>query len=377
MLRILLSGGGSGGHVFPAFAVSEALRQLSPQAVEFRFAGTADGVESELTAAAGIPYASIAARPLRGRNPLSQLVSVGAATTGVIDALSLILRFRPHAVFLTGGYVSAPVGVAAWLAHRPVVLFQPDIEPGWTLRFLAPLATRICVTHERSARRYGPARGVVTGYPLRDGFRELDQPLARAHFQLNGGPALLVTGAVRGAQRINNCIAEHLVDLLDTAQLIHISGQADYQRLKALRSELPPTLQSRYRLYPFLAEEMPLAMAACDLAVSRAGASVMGEYPAAGLPAVLVPLGEAGGHQRFNAQTLADAGAAVIVENDQVEEDLYGQTAALLQDRGRLSAMRQQAINMRQLDAAAAIARTILSVARPVAGGGPGEGTAA
>ena len=364
-MRILLSGGGSGGHVFPSFAVADALRQISPQPLEFRFAGTADGVESELAAAIGIPYSSIAARPLRGRNPLSQLISIGAAATGVVDALSLILSFRPHAVFLTGGYVSAPVGVAAWLARRPIVLFQPDIEPGWTLRFLAPVATRICVTHEQSARRYTGNKAVITGYPLREGFQGLDQPLARAHFQLNGGPALLVTGAVRGAQRINDCIAEHLRDLLETAQLIHISGHADYARLNALRDDLPATLQSRYRLYPYLADEMPLAMAACDLAVSRAGASVMGEYPAAGLPSVLVPLGEAGGHQRFNAQTLADAGAAVIVENNRVEADLYQCTAELLADRDRLTAMREQAVKLRQLDAGAAIARTIIDVANP------------
>lgn len=365
-MRILLSGGGSGGHVFPAFAVADALRDLSQQAVEFRFAGTADGVESELAAAVEIPYSSIAARPLRGRNPLSQLISIGAAATGVLDALGLILRFRPHAVFLTGGYVSAPVGVAAWIARRPIVLFQPDIEPGWTLRVLAPVATRICVTHERSGHRYRAGKAVVTGYPLREGFRGLDQPLARAHFQLNGGPALLVTGAVRGAQRINDCIASHLRDLLESAQLIHISGQADFQRLSELREQLPPTLRSRYRLFPFLSEEMPLAMAACDLAVSRAGASVMGEYPAAGLPAVLVPLGEAGGHQRFNAQTLADAGAAVIVDNERVEEELYLRTAELLADRDRLSNMRERAISLRHLDAGQAIAQTILEVARPV-----------
>ncbi len=364
-MRILLSGGGSGGHVFPAFAVADALGQLSAQPVEFRFAGTADGVESELAASIGIPYSSIAARPLRGRNPFSQLISVGAAATGALDALGLILKFRPHAVFLTGGYVSAPVGVAAWIARRPIVLFQPDIEPGWTLRFLAPVATRICVTHERSARRYRSGKAVVTGYPLREGFRDLDRPLARAHFQLNGGPALLVTGAVRGAQRINNCIAEHLRDLLDTTQLIHVSGQADFERLNALREQLPPTLRSRYRLYPYLSDEMPLAMAACDLAVSRAGASVMGEYPAAGLPAVLVPLGEAGGHQRFNAQTLADAGAAVIVDDQRVEDDLYPRAAALLADRERLAAMREQVLKLRQLDAGRAIARTILDVARP------------
>ena len=112
-LRVLLSGGGSGGHVFPAFAVADALRQLVDEqgdSVEFRFAGTADGIESELAVEADMPYSTIAARALRGRNFLSKLLSVGATATGVLDALALMLRYQPHLVFVTGGYVSAPVG---------------------------------------------------------------------------------------------------------------------------------------------------------------------------------------------------------------------------------------------------------------------------
>ena len=366
-VRILLSGGGSGGHVFPAFAVADALRNLIEQrgdTVEFRFAGTADGVESELAGEAGLPYATIAARALRGRNIFSQLLSLGATATGVIDAFSLMLRFRPHVVFLTGGYVSAPVGIAAWLARRPIVLLQPDIEPGWTLQALTPFASKICVTHERSTERFREGKAVVTGYPLRPGFEDLDKPLARAYFQLNGGPALLVTGAVRGAQRINDCIANHLEQWLEETQLIHISGVNDFERLSNLRDTLPAKLQSRYRLYTYMSEEMPLAMAACDLAVSRAGASVMGEYPAAGLPAVLAPLGEAGGHQRYNAELLADAGGAVVLDHDRVTDELYDTAIDLLTDKPRLKSMREAMLNLRRVDAAKRIAEVILGVAK-------------
>lgn len=363
-MRVLLSGGGSGGHVFPAFAVASALQALAEErgeGIEFKFAGTADGLESELSAAANMPFEPIAARPLRGRNPLSQLVSLAHAMLGALDALILMLRFRPHVVFVTGGYVSAPVGVAAWASRRPIVLFQPDIEPGWTQRLLGPLATRVCTTHPDSAGRYG-GRAVVTGYPVRAIFKDLDQPLARARFQLNGGPALLVTGAVRGARRINDCIAAELEAWLEAAQLIHVCGRADHPRLAALREQLPATLQSRYRLYPFLGDEMPTAMAACDLAISRAGASTLGELPAAALPAVLVPLPEAGGHQRVNAQTLEQAGAAVIVENDAVERDLFATATGLLADRERLAEMRARAVEQRDHDGATAIARQLIEV---------------
>lgn len=365
-MRVLLAGGGSGGHVFPAFAVASALEALLEEEgreVEFMFAGKADGLESELSASSSMPFAPISARPLRGRNPVSQAYSLAQALMGLLDSLLLLARFRPHAVFVTGGYVSAPVGVAAWLARRPIVLFQPDIEPGWTQRLLGPLATRVCVTHPGSAERYG-ARSAVTGYPVRRMFRDLDQPLARAHFQLNGGAAVLVTGAVRGARRINDCIASQLTEWLEAAQLIHVCGPEDHARLSALREELPATLKSRYRLHEFLGEEMPQAMAACDLAISRAGASTLGELPAAALPAVLVPLPEAGGHQRANAQMLADGGAAVVVENDRVEEDLFATATGLLAERERLAGMRRRAIELREQDGAEAIARVLLEVRR-------------
>lgn len=367
VLRVLLSGGGSGGHVFPAFAVADALRQLVDAeggSVEFRFAGTADGIESELAVEADLPYSTIAARALRGRNLLSKLLSVGATATGVLDALALMLRYRPHLVFLTGGYVSAPVGIAAWLTRRPIVLLQPDIEPGWTLRALAPLASRICVTHQRSTERYRRDKCVVTGYPVRPGFEDLDKPMARAYFQLNGGPALLVTGAVRGAQRINDCVADHLERWLEHTQLIHISGRNDFDRLSLMRDALPPKLQSRYRLYSYMSEEMPLAMAACDLAISRAGASVMGEYPAAGLPAVLAPIGEAGGHQRYNADLLADAGGAITINNEDIAENLFELTTALLADDDRLQRMRRAMLELRRTDAARRVAEVIVAVAK-------------
>ena len=365
-MRVLLAGGGSGGHVFPAFAVASALEALEAEAgepAEFMFAGKADGLESELSASSCMPFAPISARPLRGRNPVSQAYSLAQALMGLIDSLLLLARFRPHAVFVTGGYVSAPVGVAAWLTRRPIVLFQPDIEPGWTQRLLGPLATRVCLTHAGSAARYG-GRSRVTGYPVRRMFRDLDQPLARAHFQLNGGAAVLVTGAVRGARRINDCIASRLPEWLEAAQLIHVCGQEDHARLSALREGLPATLKSRYRLYAFLGEEMPKAMAACDLAISRAGASTLGELPAAALPAVLVPLPEAGGHQRANARLLAERGAAVVVENERIEDELFEAATGLLAEGERLAGMRRRATELREQDGAEAIARVLLEVRR-------------
>ena len=363
MIRVLLAGGGSGGHVFPALAVASALEQAVAQPPAFLYVGTSGGVESELATAAGVPFAPISARPVRGRNVASQLVSAAATAMGMFDAATVIQRFRPDVVFLTGGYVSAPVGLAAWLLRKPVVLFQPDVSPGWALRMLAPLARRVCVTHERSLERYGE-RGVVTGYPIREGFRDLDQPLARAHFQLNGGPALLVTGAVRGAQRINAAIADRLPEWLEIAQLIHISARPSMGGSTNCASSSNrdwPAATGSTRTWPRRCRWRWLP---ATWAISRAGASVLGEYPAAGLPAVLVPLGEAGGHQRFNAEALEASGAAVIVDNDTADRDLFDAATRILADPEQLAAMRDRALELRRLDGGSAIARALLEAAQ-------------
>ena len=147
-------------------------------------------------------------------------------------------------------------------------------------------------------------------------------------------------------------------------QLIHISGPNDFERLQQQRDTLPLRLQSRYRLYPYMSEEMPLAMAACDLAVSRSGASVMGEYPAAGLPAVLSPIAEAGGHQRYNAKLLADAGGAVVLDNERVTDDLIDLVTEIVSDASRLQSMRAAMLKLRRTDSARRIAEVIVAVAK-------------
>ena len=367
MCRVLMAGGGSGGHVFPAFAVASAIRstlKLRNESVAFRFAGASDGVEAELSREAGVDFAPIRARPLRGQGPVAQLSGAATTALGVLDALRLIQQFNPHVALLTGGFVSAPVGLAAWLLRRPIVLLQPDVEPGWTLRALAPIANKVCIAHERSRERYPDRKVALTGYPLRPGFLNLDRAAARSHFRLSDDPAILVTGAVRGAQRINDCISDRLPDWLQHAQLMHITGAADFDRFSQLRNTLPQALRTRYRLYPYLSDDMPLAMAACDLVASRAGASVTAEYPAASLPAILIPIGEAGGHQRANAQLLADAGAARIIRDERVTTELFPLVVELLADRDQLGHMRAAMSALHQENAAADVAQVVLNVAK-------------
>ena len=363
-MRVLLGGGGSGGHVFPALAVASRLREQISEDLDVLYVGTEQGVEAGLAREANVPFASVSARPVRGRNAVSQVWSVLAILQGVRDAVQIIRRYRPNSALVTGGYVSVPVGIAAKLTRTPLVLFQPDIEPGWAVRLLAHLATRVCVTDARSLQRAPGRKSTATGYPLRPVFDDLDRPMARARFQFNGGPAVLIAGAVQGARRINDCIDRDLEAWLEVAQVIHVTGPVDAQRMRARRDALPTVLQSRYQVFEYLGNELPIAMAACDLAVSRAGASVLGEYPAAQLPAVLVPLPAAGGHQRRNAEVLENSGAAVIVEDSDVPTQLLPVAQELLRDTNRLESMRRQAAAKARPDATRKIAEVVWEVRR-------------
>ncbi len=363
-MKVLLGGGGSGGHVFPALAVAHTLREQIPEDLDVLYVGTETGVEAGLVREADVPFASVSARAIRGRNALSQLWSVLAIMQGVRDAVRIMRRYRPNTVLVTGGYASVPVGVAAKLTGTPLVLFQPDVEPGWAVRLLAHLATRVCVTDARSLQRAPGRKSIATGYPLRRVFDDLDRPMARARFQLNGGPAVLIAGAVQGARRINESVDRHLEEWLAAAQIVHVTGPADVRRMRERREALPPALQSRYQVFEYLGDELPIAMAACDLAVSRAGASVLGEYPAAQLPAVLVPLPAAGGHQQRNAEVLENSGAAVIVDDRDVPAQLLPVALGLLQDADRLRGMRRQAAAKARPDASRKIAEVMWEVRR-------------
>ena len=363
-MRIVLGGGGSGGHVFPALAVAEALRSGVAEEVEVLYLGRGDGVEATLARDAGIPFRDVSARAVRGRNLLAKLWSAGALLLGAWDALRAMRDFRPDVVFVTGGFASVPVAIAARLSRRPLVLYQPDIEPGWAVRALYRIATRVCLTHEASRARAPAGKSVVTGYPLRPLFTELDRPMARAHFNLNGTPALLVAGAVQGAQRINDALSTDLERWIETAQVIHVTGAGDFTRMQQRRETLPQDLRHRYQVYEYMGDEFPVALAACDLAVSRAGASVLGEYPAAGLPAVLVPLALAGGHQRANARELERAGAALVLEDAEAPTRLMTTAMGLLHDAPRLQEMRRQASAAAHPQAARTIAKVLWEVRR-------------
>lgn len=272
-------------------------------------------------------------------------------------------RERPAALFATGGYASVPVALAAWTLRVPILVYLPDIEPGWAVRFVACLAARVAVTVDDS-RAYFPARKVVvTGYPVRAEFHGLERVEARRSLGLDAErPVLLVMGGSRGARGINQALSGVLEQALELAQVIHVTGELDWPSVQARREGLAAALKSRYHACPYL-NEMGLALAAADLAVYRAGASTLGELPFFGLPAVLVPYPYAWRYQRVNAAWLVERGAAVRLDDEQLAEELLPTLRQWLDDRSRL---RDMAARMRALarpDAAARLADELCKLA--------------
>ena len=273
-------------------------------------------VEREST----IPFVALPATGLRGRNPLGMARGAFVLSQGVRAGIQLLRRERPAAILGTGGYVCVPLFVAAAIARIPTLLYLPDIVPGWAGRVLGRLATRIAVTFADSAQ-YLPAHKVIeTGYPVRPEFFQLKREDCRAAFGLQAEPpVLLVYGGSRGARAINQAIGALLPHLVQWAQVLHLCGrEGDLAWLQAAQAQLPAEYAQRYQVFEYLhadsQQSMAAAFGAADLAVCRAGASVLGELPAVGLGAILIPLTAV--KQEYNAQALVDRGAALCLHND-------------------------------------------------------------
>lgn len=360
--RLAVTGGGTGGHVYPALAIVSAWRKVAGQRAEVSYLGSKGGIEETLVEREGISFKGVQAGPLRGKGPSVVARSAGRLLFGMVQASRTLAAFRPDVLLATGGYVSIPVALAGRLRRIPVVVYLPDVEPGWAVRALAPLAKRIAVTSV-SSRAYLPsAKVVVTGYPVREEIYGRDKEEARRRLGLQVNvPTLLVLGGSRGARSINKTVGENLGRLLETCQVIHVCGASDEGWLRDQASRLGGTLSERYALYSYLHSEFPLALAAADLALSRAGASVMGEYPAVGLPSVLVPYPYAGSHQDRNAEYLSQAGAALVLRNGQTNS-LRDAVTELLRDTARLSRMAKEAGALSRPNAARDIAALLLEV---------------
>jgi UDP-N-acetylglucosamine--N-acetylmuramyl-(pentapeptide) pyrophosphoryl-undecaprenol N-acetylglucosamine transferase len=360
--------------VYPGLAVVEALHAADEDAVDVTYVGGEGGIEQNLAERANVRFVAIPAGGVHGLAPRRAVENLFKLMRGWRAAYRLGRRERPSALFATGGYASVPVALAAWLLRVPILVYLPDVEPGLAVRFIARLASKVAVTVEDS-RAYLPHRKVVvTGYPVRAEFlsiqRHVDRAEARRALGLvaverahdegrRSDSVLLVMGGSRGARSINRALCENLEQVLDMAQVIHLTGQLDWSWVSQRRDALPGELRERYAAFPYV-HEMGYALVAADLALCRAGASTLGELPFFGLPAVLVPYPHAWRYQKVNAAWLTERGAAVTLRDERLQRSLLPTLRELLTDRERLMQMEDRARALARPDAAARLAETLL-----------------
>jgi UDP-N-acetylglucosamine--N-acetylmuramyl-(pentapeptide) pyrophosphoryl-undecaprenol N-acetylglucosamine transferase len=367
LVRLLLSGGGTGGHVYPALAVVDELKSASgPKAgsVQILYAGTELGLEKRIAEQAGLQFAPVRAAGLRGLSPVAVLANAAKLLAGLVDSLKVMARFHPDVVLATGGYASVPIVLVAWLSRCPVVIYLPDIEPGLAVRALSHIADVVAVSLDRSRAFFPAGKAVVTGYPVRAAVRTRDNRAAREALGLDEAEkVVLVFGGSRGAHSINRAVDCSLDELVGIAQIVHITGQGDYEWLQSRRLGLPAHQVPRYHVYSYLHKDMVNALCAADLAVARAGAATLGEFPTAGLPSILVPYPFSGQHQRANAEFMAEHGAAIVLADQDVERDLATTVRDLLLNQEALKEMGRRASELAEHDAANKLAGLLLQQA--------------
>lgn len=341
MIKIVLTGGGTGGHVYPALAVAEQI--LAKFDAEIFYYGTEYGPERAIAEQNGFTYRTIPASQVRGKSPIRIITGLFNLWRGTRKAQKNLKKDQPNVVFATGGYVAAPVGRAAKNCKIPLIVFQPDIYPGWAIKFLTRYATSIACTSEKSLKYLPVHKAKVTGYPIRKQFLEATETKGKTNFALiDNLPTLLVSGGSLGSHSINEIISKSLSQLLLNMQIIHITGASDFRKISIHKSKLSPIEQHRYHVLEYT-NDIANAMAASQLTITRAGASILGELPSLGLPAIVIPGNFS--DQLNNANLLGEKNAASIIS----ENELHNLPSLIIEILSNSERQQSMANNMKNL----------------------------
>lgn len=366
--RILITGGGTGGHVYPGLAVAEQLRRLAPEA-EIRFVGTRKGIEATLVPQAGWPFVAVAASGFRGLSPVARLRFLVNFALGGFGSLALLLRWRPDVVLGTGGYVSAPVIAAARTLGVPCAVQEQNAIPGSVNRFVGRWARRVYLGFAGAARWFPAGRCVATGNPVRGAMAAAATAPPRAWESAPGTKRVLVFGGSGGAATLNRAVIMAAAGWNARPGLTMLiqTGPREHAFVAAAVEVAAPG--GALTVVPYI-DDMATELARADLVVCRAGAMTLAELHCLGKPALLVPFPYAtDNHQLRNARDCEAAGAALVLVDSECDGPRLAEAvAALLDDPARLQALGEAARRLARPQAAAVIAADVLALAGHPAG---------
>ena len=362
-MKIIVSGGGTGGHIYPALTLIDAIKNKRPDA-EFLYVGTEKGLEADIVPKAGINFTALKLEGgLERRFTLENISRAANAIWSIKRAADIVKSFKPSAVVGTGGYVCGPILLAASLMKVPTLIQEQNAVAGVTNKILSKFVKKIAVGTRDALKNFPADKTVYTGNPIRkevlaakkeDGLREFNFT--------DDKPIILISGGSRGARSINNAMINVLKSAAqkNSAQFLHVTGKGEFNSVVEKLSDLDAP---NIRIVPYL-YNMPTAMAMADLAIFRAGATGLAELTARGIPSILIPSPYAAeNHQEFNARSLVEAGAArMILNKDLTAEILSATIDELLASPEKLKSMAKASLSLGKPNAADEIADLILKL---------------
>lgn len=353
MMKVILTGGGTGGHIYPALALARYMKKKHPD-IEILYIGSSRGLEADIVKKEGIPFRAIEIAGFKRKLSFSNLKTIYLFLKAVRQIKKWIRSFQPDAVIGTGGYVAGPVVYAATRLKVPTFIHEQNVIPGLTNSFLARFVDRVCVSFSGSAQYFPREKVVMTGNPRATEVVEADGKMGRASLNIPEDKRIvLIVGGSRGAEAINEAFLSILpkLDQLTAHHFIYVTGEKHYDFVMSQWQEMDRPANVTIR--PFL-YNMPEVLAATDLIVNRAGASFLAEMTALGIPSILIPSPYVtNNHQEKNARWMEEQGASVmILERDLTGSLLFEQMKRILQDDDLWNRMKKASVKLGQPESA-------------------------
>ncbi len=353
-MRIVFTGGGTGGHVYPGVEILKTLKEQSDSSLEYCWLGRLSGPEYAIALQEKIPFHAIHSGKLRRYFSLHNVSDIFNTAAGIWDSFWFLRTYKPQVLFSKGGFVSVPPVIAAHLLHIPVITHESDLDPGLANRIISRYAQGICVAYQESAEQYiRGAKVYVTGNPVRREVLDGNAAEARRRYGIPDHlPVVLVLGGSQGALEINNVIWQWAKEGIEGLYIVHQAGEKTFKPIEA----------KNYRIVKFIGSELKDLLAAADIVISRAGAGAIGEIAATGTPMILIPKGlnSTRGDQIRNADLFEKHHAAIVLKDADVTLENLKNTVVLLDgDAAARRQMADAAKNLIQMGASDAIASVL------------------